>query len=103
VGIGSGEDAPIPVPAEAGEYLLRDETGALVSAGFDESSIRRVAEVTGGQYVRSYTGAELAPALERFLERARDVVGRETVVERVDFHPKLLVGAGVLMAVLLLI
>ena len=75
----------------------------MVSARFDESTLRSIALVTGGRYYRSHTGAELAGVMTDFLESEREVLKYETVVERVDFYPELLSVAGILLFLLLLI
>lgn len=103
VGIGSDRDTPIPVQTPDSLYLLQDEEGALVSARFDESTLRSIAAVTGGRYYRSHTGTELARVMADFLEREREVLEYETVVERVELYPGLLAGAGLLLALFLLL
>ena len=103
VGIGSEHDAPIPMQTPDSQYLLRDDKGGLVSARFDESTLQSIAQVTGGRYYRSHTGAELARVMADFLENKREVLKYETVVERVDLYPGLLAGAGILLVLVLLI
>lgn len=103
VGIGSERDTPIPMQTPDSQYLLRDDRGRLVSARFDESTLRSIAQVTGGRYYRSHTGAELARVMADFLESRREVLKYETVVERVDLYPALLAGAGTLLVLVLLI
>jgi Ca-activated chloride channel family protein len=103
VGIGSEQDAPIPMQTRDSQYLLRDDRGDLISARFDESALRSIAQVTGGRYYRSHTGAELARVMADFLEGRRELLKYETVVERVDLYPKLLAGAGILLVLVLLI
>jgi Ca-activated chloride channel homolog len=103
VGIGSSRDAPIPLKVGDTETLLRDESGAIVSARFDESSLRRIAVVTGGRYYRSYSGTELAEVVTEFLESGRELVGQEAIQEPVDLYPKLLLTGAVLLVLTLLI
>ena len=103
IGIGSNRDSPIPLMVGDQETLLRDETGAVVSARFDESSMRRIASLTGGRYYRSFTGGELAEVVTGFLESGREVVGTEEVEEPVDLYPKLLLSGAVLLVLTLLI
>jgi Ca-activated chloride channel family protein len=103
VGIGSNREAPIPIQVGNTEQLLRDESGAIVSARFDESSLRRIAIVTGGRYYRSFTGAELAEVVTEFLESGREVVGQELVDEPVELYPRLLAAGAMLLLLTLLI
>jgi Ca-activated chloride channel family protein len=103
VGIGSNRDAPIPLKVGDKETLLRDESGAIVSARFDEASLRRIATVTGGRYYRSYSGTELAEVMTEFLASGRELVGQEAVQEPVELYPKLLLAGAVMLVVMLLI
>ena len=103
VGIGSERDAPIPIQTPDSQYLLQDEKGELVSARFDESTLRSIAQVTGGRYYRSHSGTEVARVMADFLEREREVLKYETAVERVDLYPGLLTGAGILLLLFLLL
>jgi Ca-activated chloride channel family protein len=103
VGIGSNRDAPIPLRTGDTETLLRDESGAIVSARFDESSLRRIALLTGGSYYRSYTGSELAEVVTEFLESGREVVGQEQVEEAVELYPKLLLSGAALLVLTLVL
>ncbi|MDQ3037707.1 MAG: VWA domain-containing protein, partial [Myxococcota bacterium] len=52
VGLGGADGSVVPVRGSDGETtLLRDpETGELVRSRLDESTLRRIAEVTGGDY-----------------------------------------------------
>jgi Ca-activated chloride channel homolog len=103
VGIGSNRDAPIPLVVGGTETLLRDESGAVVSARFDESSLRRIAMLTGGRYYRSYTGSELAEVVTEFLESGREIVGQEQVQEPVELYPRLLLSGAALLVLTLVI
>jgi Ca-activated chloride channel family protein len=101
IGIGSDRDAPIPIKVGDTEELLRDESGRVVSAKFDESSLRRIAQLTGGRYYRSFTGGQLAQVVTDFLASGREIVGQEEVEEPVDLYPRLLlVGAAMLVLTL---
>jgi Ca-activated chloride channel family protein len=53
IGIGRDEGAPIPLP-EGGFY--RDAQGKLVLSHLDEPTLKQIAQITGGHYVRSMTG-----------------------------------------------
>lgn len=49
IGIGTPEGAPIPMD---GDYI-RDSEGNMVVSKMDESTLRQIAEMTGGAYVRA--------------------------------------------------
>jgi Ca-activated chloride channel family protein len=59
VGIGSAEGVPIPVAGAQGgrQGFVRDEEGNVVTTRLDEATLRRVAEATGGRFVRVTPGA----------------------------------------------
>ena len=103
MGIGSERGAPIPMQTPDSQYLLQDDTGGLVSARFDESTLTSIAQGTGGRYYRSHTGAGLARIMADFLEDEQEVLRYDTIVERVELYPDLLAGAGILLVLLLLI
>jgi Ca-activated chloride channel family protein len=58
VGIGSVEGVPIPESGTTGgrQGFKRDEEGNVVTTRLDESTLREVAETTGGQFVRVAPG-----------------------------------------------
>ena len=61
IGIGSDTSVPIPVAQEDGvTQYLEDEEGEQLTTQFDETTLRMVADMTGGRYFRSTTGHELA-------------------------------------------
>jgi Ca-activated chloride channel family protein len=54
---GIGEPSGGPIPAEDGKGGFRkDEAGKLVLSKLDEDSLRQIASLTGGTYVRSVAG-----------------------------------------------
>ncbi len=59
VGVGSPEGAVIPLSSPDGRPdFVRDQTGAPVRTRLDETTLRRIAELTKGQYVPLGRGAE---------------------------------------------
>jgi Ca-activated chloride channel homolog len=59
VGVGSSEGANIPVRLPNGRVdYLRDEEGKVVRTSLDESTLKKIAEVTGGIHVALGRGAE---------------------------------------------
>ncbi len=70
VGIGSREGAPIPIYDDDGNFIdrLRDQDGRVVISRYDEDTMRRIAEVSGGIF-RHGRGPDLG--LEAILEEIR--------------------------------
>src|SRR3989338_6532227 len=55
IGIGSKEGAPIPIGKENGSFqYLEDAQGKQILSRFDEGTLRRVAEESGGKAYRSF-------------------------------------------------
>lgn len=90
IGIGSGQAVPIPLDETSD---LRDDSGRRVTTQFDEATLVRIAEATGGRYMRSTTGTELARALTDIVKSDRHVQGWRVSTEYRDLYP-ILVGAG---------
>jgi len=80
VGFGSTIGAKIPVPARGGgETFLRDRAGVDVVSTMDATTLRRIADVTGGDFVDAH--ARTRPLRElyerRILPMARKAFERE--------------------------
>ncbi|MGH9386715.1 MAG: vWA domain-containing protein [Vicinamibacterales bacterium] len=104
VGIGVDSEAVLPVVRPDGlETLLEDDQGRLLTAGFDESTLRTVASQTGGRYVRSVTGADLSLALRDLVSRERPLLAVRTTTEYRDFYREALMVAAAAASVLLLL
>jgi Ca-activated chloride channel family protein len=87
IGIGSNDAVPIPViEADGKEAVLRDEAGGVVTTQFSEDTLRQIALETGGRYVRSTTGRELASALEDIVKGERAIQGWKTTTEYRDLY-----------------
>ncbi len=73
VGIGSVEGVPIPETGTAGGRggFKRDEEGNVVTTRLDERTLREVAEITGGQFVR------VAPGTTEFEELVDQIAAGE--------------------------
>lgn len=101
IGIGSSEPALLPIsrPGER-ETFLRDDEGKVVTTRFDESSLRAIADATGGRYLRSSSGGELVSALDAIVRAERRQTGSRTVHEYRDVHRVLLAGALIAVAAL---
>ncbi len=53
--IGVGSDDGVPIPAESGG-IRKDRSGNIILARIDEESLKKMAVLTGGAYVRSVAG-----------------------------------------------
>lgn len=95
IGIGSDAAAPIPLPTDGEETFLLDDAGRRVTTTFEEATLRRVAATTGGRFIRSATGTELARALAEIAKGERKQVGWRTTTDYRDIH-----AVGLAVAVL---
>ena len=87
IGIGSDNDVPVPLrQTRGGEEFLRDDAGRIVTTRFEESTLRGIAATTGGRYVRSTTGGELARAIGDIVRGERKLVGWRTFTEYRDLY-----------------
>jgi Ca-activated chloride channel family protein len=101
--VGVGGEAPQPVPlldAAGPARVLRDESGAVVTTTFSETTLRQVATATGGRFVRSRSGRELAAAIAHLVRGERRIVGWRTASEYHDLYPAALAVAAVAAALL---
>jgi Ca-activated chloride channel homolog len=104
--IGIGSDQPVPVPMtepDGRENYLRDERGVVVKTKFEEGTLRAIALNTGGRYLRSTTGRELATSIDEIVKGERKVQGWQTRTEYRDLYPVALVLAAVAGAALWLL
>jgi len=94
--VGIGSDAPVPIrlrTSGSGESILLDEENRPIMTQFSESTLRRIAETTGGRYVRSSTGSEMAAAINTIVRGERKLVGWKTTTDYRDLY-----GAGLTVA-----
>ena len=104
IGIGSDRAVPIPLTAsDAEDSYLRDDAGRRVSTTFEEATLVRVAATTGGHYLRSTTGAEVARAVAALVNGDRRIVGWRSSTEYRDLYPVALVFAAAAAATLVLL
>ncbi len=87
LGLGSQMGGYIPMGERDGRtvYLL-NEGGQRVLSTFDETALRWVAGATGGQYYRSYSGAELYRNLNKILWSERKILRTKTETEQTSLH-----------------
>jgi len=96
IGIGSDDEVPVPLrQADGQEVPLRDDAGRIVTTKFAESTLRQIASTTGGRYVRSRTGGELARSIADIVRGERRVVGWRATTEYRDVYRAGLAVAGV--------
>jgi Ca-activated chloride channel family protein len=99
IGIGSDNDVAVPELLPDGrEIPLRDESGRIVRTRFDETMLRDLATATGGRYLRSRTGGDLARALHEIEAGERRLVGYRTTTEYRDLFPAALAIAAAAIA-----
>lgn len=103
IGIGSGDEVPIPVSGGNSRIAyLTDKQGRPLTTRFNAATLRRVASLTGGQFFRSTTGHELADTMQRLAQEGRRRIGwRHTATYR-DVHAPLLMVAGAATLILLM-
>ncbi len=93
--IGIGADEPVPIPLTASDdeaSYLKDDAGRRVTTTFEEATLMRVAAATGGRYLRSTSGAELARAIADVVKSERRILGWRSTTEYRDLYPA---GLGV--------
>jgi len=104
IGIGTNEEVPVPViNADGREAFLRDDSGRVVVTRFEEATLRQIAAQTGGRYVRSSTGRELAATIEEIVKGDRRVLGWRTTTEYRDLYAAALGAAAIAAAFLWLL
>jgi len=104
IGVGSDDEVPVPMLQRNGqEGVLQDEAGLTVKTKFAEGTLREIAATTGGRYVRSTTGEELARAIEDIVRGERKIVDWKTTRDYRDLYPVGLAVAGVAGAALWLL
>ena len=94
--IGIGSDQPVPIPLvdnEGRESFLKDDNGRLVRTQFSETTLRQIAVATGGRYVRSATGGELAGEIDDIVKGERKLLGWKTSTDYRDLYHAALVTA----------
>src|SRR5204862_7110513 len=81
-----------PKPPEPVQYLI-DDGGRRVTTQFNETTLVRIAAATGGRYVRSAAGSELARALAQVAKDDRRIIGWRSSTDYHDVYPAALAVA----------
>jgi Ca-activated chloride channel family protein len=103
IGIGSDRAVRIPTFTERGApSFLRDDRGTMLQTRLNESTLRNIATMTGGRYIRSYTGTELAAAMHDAVQRERKIISWNRSRGFRDLYRECLATAGLATLVLLL-
>ena len=96
IGIGSPVEALIPVGVSGGrDVYAKDDDGNLLTTRFNETTLRGIAEATGGSYVRTTDGDQLLSAIETIAKAELRQTGFKTTTEYRDIFPLLVATAGV--------
>ena len=104
IGIGSSDSRPRPLTSsDLADTYLRDEAGRRVTTTFDEATLVRVASGTGGRYVRSTTGSELARAISDVVRADRRILGWRSATDYRDLYPMASPSRGCRCGALLLL
>ncbi len=101
VGFGSGDGVPIPDLDEQGRRrgFLRDDDGAVVTTRLEEEPLQRLAEATGGRYIRVTPGGAELTALA---EELTGMAGREIEAQQVtQFEEQFQLFLGLALILLL--
>jgi len=105
VGVGSTTGELVPVPSEnGGTDFARDENGKLVKSHLDETTLKKIAEATGGMYQPlGSQGEGLTNIYERGLTAftRQDLKAREAKIPLEKFHWALFAALACLIGELL--
>lgn len=99
IGVGTPEGAPMVAYGPNGEKsFVRDPAGNLVIAKVDEDTLRRVADITGGQYFRATDEGTLGDIYRKIaaMEKAEIKVKRAKSYRELFPYPA---GAGLILMV----
>lgn len=97
IGIASEAGGFIPMRDDEGNVkFVEDLQGTRLISRLDESTLRRVADVTGGRFYRTLEGEQVLAALREILSRESQVVGFREDKTWIDLYPSILATAAVL-------
>lgn len=104
--VGIGSDAPVPIPASTSgtrQRLLLGDGNRPIVTRFSESTLRQIADATGGRYIRSSTGSEMTRAIDRIVRGERTLIGWKNTTDYRDVYGAALAVALVAGAALWMI
>lgn len=85
VGIGSTDGSLIPLPAQGGKSeFVKDETGHVVKSRLDEERLRKIAETTGGFYIRLQSGR---PEMQKIVQDGLKPMSEKEIDARLARRP----------------
>ena len=96
IGIGTPQGAPIQI----GDDFIKDENGDMVVSKLDEASLRKIALITGGAYIRS---TKQSIGLAEIIEQVNQVEKSEftaTMFEEFDEQYGYFVGAALVLLII---
>lgn len=97
IGVGTPEGAPIPAIGPMGQkYYLTDPMGNPVLAKVDEPALRRIADITGGEFFRAKDETALKDVYDRIneMEKKKIKVRRTSRYTELSWYPAM---AGVFL------
>jgi Ca-activated chloride channel family protein len=98
IGIASEAGGFIPLRDEEGKVtFVEDQQGTRLISRLDESTLRRVAQVTGGRFYRALEAEQVLAALREILSRESQVVSIREGRHWIDIYHSILATAAVLM------
>lgn len=94
IGIGSNESVPMPL-FSGGDTIefLTDEEGNQLFTRFNESTMRQVAAMTNGTFLRSETGHDLSESLNTIVTGDLELLGYQRLVDYRDIYVPLVLTA----------
>ena len=90
IGIGSKKKVPIPIAGKYGEVKYLTISGQVVTTRFVDNTLRKIANLTGGNFYGSLTGTQLQSAMSDILETERQVIGYKLSIEYRDVYRQFL-------------
>lgn len=94
--IGIGTDQSVLMPlftyGDATEYLT-DEEGKQLTTRFNESTMRQVAAMTNGTFLRSVSGHDLSDSLNKIVTGDLELVGYQRLIDYRDIYIPLILAS----------
>nr|MDQ3623759.1 VWA domain-containing protein [Verrucomicrobiota bacterium] len=84
VGIGSSDGSLIPIPGEAGSEFVKDPEGQIVKSRLDEDRLQKIAQATGGFYLRLQSGR---PEMTRLVREGLGKMNEQEIDAKLSRQP----------------